>query len=208
MIEQVSQMDAFHSLNLIDVIANFIVSFFNPNSTSAWATFTHDLAIIFGGLLSKLHLFSLILSFLLFLGILYTEYKMGELKEEDKKKWKLPPAESSLSRESTKTTKNARWDRVVVHSDSDSKSDWRLAILEADIMLDELLDSKGYPGQSIGDKLKSVEAGDFQSLDAAWEAHKIRNAIAHEGGDFELSQRETRRVVELYRKVFNEFNFI
>jgi hypothetical protein len=53
-----------------------------------------------------------------------------------------------------------------------------------------------------------VAKGDFKTLDAAWEAHKIRNAIAHEGSDFVLSQRESKRVIGLYEMVFNEFNYV
>jgi len=36
----------------------------------------------------------------------------------------------------------------------------------------------------MGDKLKAVEKSDFNSIELAWEAHKARNMIAHEGSDF------------------------
>ena len=103
---------------------------------------------------------------------------------------------------------NKKWQRVQEHMESPSQSDWKLAILEADIMLDEMLDSVGYRGETMGDKLKSVEKSDFLTLDLAWEAHKIRNAIAHEGAEFTIDQREARRVISLYERVFQEFEFI
>ncbi|MBX4197830.1 hypothetical protein KW782_00650 [Candidatus Parcubacteria bacterium] len=106
------------------------------------------------------------------------------------------------------SVKNEKWQRVEEHVSSDSPSDWRLAILEADIILDELLDNLGYIGDTIGDKLKKVTKGDFQTLDSAWEAHKIRNAIAHEGQDFVLTQREAQRVIGLYKQVFQEFDYV
>jgi hypothetical protein len=104
--------------------------------------------------------------------------------------------------------KNAKWTRVEAHIGSDNPSDWRLAILEADIILDELLDTLGFIGDTIGDRLKKANKGDFQTLDYAWEAHKIRNAIAHEGSDFILTQREAQRIIGLYRTVFEEFDYI
>ena len=107
-----------------------------------------------------------------------------------------------------KQPKNRKWDLILEHSSSNNPSDWRLAILEADIVLDELLEHLGYHGQTIGDKLKAVVPGDFRTLNQAWEAHKIRNTIAHEGSDFLISHREARRVVSLYREVFEEFKFI
>jgi hypothetical protein len=101
-----------------------------------------------------------------------------------------------------------RWKRIVSYVQSSTPSDWRLAILEADIVLEEILDVNGYRGETIGEKLKTVEPSDMDSLNDAWEAHKIRNAIAHEGEKFLLTEREARRVVGLYEKVFREFEFI
>jgi len=59
----------------------------------------------------------------------------------------------------------------------------------------------------LGDKMKKIDRSDFLTLDDAWEAHKVRNRIAHEPG-FEISQHEARRVIGLFKKVFDEFDFI
>lgn len=104
--------------------------------------------------------------------------------------------------------KNARWEQILKHSESENPNDWRLAIIEADIVLDEMVKSMGYHGDSLGERLKHVEQSDFNSIEAAWEAHKIRNRIAHSGADFILTQREARRVISLYRQVFEEFEYI
>ncbi len=106
------------------------------------------------------------------------------------------------------SNKNMRWEHVLTLANSDSPGDWRTAIIEADIMLDEFLTSMGHHGQSLGDKLKGVEASDFRTIDLAWEGHKVRNRIAHHGSDFILTERETKRVIDLYRQVFEEFDCI
>lgn len=98
-----------------------------------------------------------------------------------------------------------KWQLIVEHSESNIESNWRLAIIEADIILDELLDKLNLPGNTIGEKLKAVEPSDFRTLDAAWEAHKARNMIAHEGQGYLLNQRDTRRIISLYESVFREF---
>ena len=64
------------------------------------------------------------------------------------------------------------------------------------------------PGNTIGEKLKAVEKSDFISLDNAWEAHKVRNSIAHEGMNHILNQREVNRVIDMYKTVFEEFRII
>jgi hypothetical protein len=80
--------------------------------------------------------------------------------------------------------------------------------LEADIMLNELLDLQAYRGETMADKMKQVERGDWKTIDLAWEAHKMRNAIAHQGSMQRLSEREARRVIGLYEQVFKEFKFV
>ncbi|RJR14051.1 hypothetical protein C4585_01135 [Candidatus Parcubacteria bacterium] len=101
-----------------------------------------------------------------------------------------------------------RWGRVLEQARGNSEHAWRLAILEADIMLAELLDLQGYKGETMADKMKQVNRANFNSIDAAWEAHKVRNRIAHDGSAHDLTQREARRVIGLYEKVFKEFKFI
>lgn len=104
--------------------------------------------------------------------------------------------------------KSGRWEEVATLASSTHESDWRRAIMEADIMLAELLDSLGYRGQSIGDKLKDANPLQFTTLGLAWRAHKIRNEIAHSGEGFHLSERETKDVIDSYKQVFEEFKFI
>ncbi len=101
-----------------------------------------------------------------------------------------------------------RWSHVLEQARGSAEHGWRLAILEADIMLNELLDVQGYKGETMGDKMKHVDRANFNTIDAAWEAHKVRNAIAHEGAAHVLNQREVRRVISLYEKVFREFGYI
>jgi hypothetical protein len=108
----------------------------------------------------------------------------------------------------TKTQIQTKWEKIIKLSESNNQSDWRLAIIEADIILDELLEKLQLPGDTMGDKLKTIEPSDFLTLDQAWEAHKGRNMIAHEGSDFLLNQRETRRIISLYEAVFKEFHLI
>lgn len=121
----------------------------------------------------------------------------------------LPPKEIKYGVfEPVERVVNSKWQKVLEHINSPTASDWKLGILEADIMLDEMLDKMGYHGATIGDKLKSIEPSDFSSLQDAWEAHKIRNSIAHEGSDFVINKPEAERVIKLFRKVFEEFRYI
>jgi hypothetical protein len=97
-----------------------------------------------------------------------------------------------------------RLDDVLAHIASPNPNDWKLAIIEADIILDDALKQMGYTGGSLGERLKSISTSQLGTLNEAWEAHKIRNRIAHEGADFVLTKRIAEETINRYRRVFNE----
>lgn len=101
--------------------------------------------------------------------------------------------------------KTTRLGDVLAHTASSNPNDWKLAIIEADIILDDILKQRGYVGTSLGERLKGVAPGQLDTINDAWEAHKIRNRIAHDGADFVLTQRLAEETINRYRRVFNEF---
>ena len=143
---------------------------------------------------------------ILFALILYVLHKLSLLRYEERKKyWE---AEMATLETFDHTEHDIKWQKVENLLGMLGESDWRLAIVEADNILADMLQKMGYVGDSIGDKLKAIEPSDFLTLNDAWEAHKIRNRIAHEGTNFRLSHREAQRVIALYKKVFEEFHYI
>lgn len=104
--------------------------------------------------------------------------------------------------------KNNRLADVEMHIASEQPNDWKLAIIEADIILDEALKKLGYGGVSLGERLKSISPSQLNSLDMAWQAHKVRNQIAHEGADFVLTKRLAEDTIKQYKIVFGELGVI
>lgn len=105
-------------------------------------------------------------------------------------------------------SKNERWGITLNYLFSQHASDWKLAIIEADSMLEELMGELGFKGESLGEKLKSANQENFPNLTIAWEIHTIRNRIAHEGLAFEFSQHEAKRVIALYEQIFHAYGYI
>lgn len=100
--------------------------------------------------------------------------------------------------------KSDKFAELQAHLDSDNPNDWKLAIIEADIILDATLKRQGYAGPTLGDRLKSISPETLHSIDDAWQAHKVRNQIAHAGADFVLTQRIAREAIMQYERVFKE----
>ncbi len=137
--------------------------------------------------------------------ILYNWLRILQIRRKERKGFEA--AQRTVASKDVPRTQ-LRWQRVLEQSTSTRPEDWRLAILEADIMLNELLDVQGYKGETMGDKMKRVDRSKFNSIDQAWEAHLVRNKIAHEGTGHEMTAREARRVIALYERVFKEFHFV
>lgn len=145
--------------------------------------------------------FLILLTIVLICFLVYLIKKLTALRENERK---LLYPQTGV----TEAVANPQWEKILNHVESPNENDWRQAILEADIMLGNILEKLDLPGDSIGDKLKAVERSDFTTVDNAWEAHKIRNQIAHEGSKFVLTQREARLIISMYQTVFKEFQII
>ncbi len=150
--------------------------------------------------------------------ILYSLVRLYEIKQEEDKKMKsiasVPPpfgistGPSALDSAPVTGKHNEIWNHIRERLLSDNASDWRLAIIEADIYMDRLLDQKGFHGDTVGDKLKQISPAELSSVQIAWEAHKVRNRIAHEGSAFALTMPESRRVLSYYEIVFRDLEVI
>jgi hypothetical protein len=117
----------------------------------------------------------------------------------------LREAEALYDAQFKGVTKNSRLDDIQQHVMSENPNDWKLAIIEADIILDGILKERGYAGNTLGERLRSVSPNQLASLQDAWSAHKTRNMIAHEGPDFVLTKRMAEDAIKQYMRVFNEF---
>jgi len=156
----------------------------------------------------RVFIFSFVLSLLLLIYIIYVANNIVNVRRQMHDVVNPVVAEKVKASGSAVPIVNEKWQKVLVHINSTNMSDWKLAILECDIILSEILEKMGYMQDTISEKLKSIEPSDFDTIENAWEAHKIRNQVAHEGSDFLINEREAKRVIGLYESVFREFGCI
>ncbi|MHB1118020.1 MAG: hypothetical protein ACYCZ7_00610 [Minisyncoccota bacterium] len=101
-----------------------------------------------------------------------------------------------------------QWQVVLDHASSENPAEWKLAVLEADNMLDEILEDQGYFGDTVADKLKAMSPERITAYDELWEAHKLRNQIAHEGAaTMEISKKSVRDAIEGFEKAFKDLGY-
>lgn len=114
----------------------------------------------------------------------------------------------NLYQDKQETSEQKRWESIQLHFQSQNPAEWRMAIIDADAMLEDAITKMGYNGSSFGEKLKSMNKSHFPHLDAAWYVHKVRNNLAHQGTQYHLSDREAYQVFKTYEQIFYEIGYI
>lgn len=193
----------FESTNFL---SDLWASIFGGNEFWAWlfsgAALVSMLSWVWSVYSFLAYLFSLIFIVLYIYATIRQEHFAALISEELKEKERIW---NEAHRGQKRTS---RLDDVIAHSQSENPNDWKLSIIEADIILDQVLKDRGYAGSSLGERLRSITPSQLGSIDDAWEAHKVRNKIAHEGADFVLTRRIADDTIARYMNVFREFGVV
>ncbi len=145
---------------------------------------------------------SALLSLLLFTGIVYIGTKINFFGSEIKKYKDILLGEGVNKKRTIKI-----WKQIQENLKKGDAAHRKLAIIEADKVLDDILKLSGYPGDSLGDRLKQVNSSQIANIQDVWTAHKTRNRIVHEP-DFEIGQSEAERMIEIYAQAFKGLGLI
>lgn len=92
-----------------------------------------------------------------------------------------------------------QWERIKKRFESGAESDYKLAIIDADDFLAEVLDNRGYEGKDFGDTLNKAGKLIPQILEDVLGAHEVRNSIVY-NPDFKLSTEQAKKVLATYEE--------
>lgn len=182
----------------IEYVFNQIVQFFKPiiaffSDSQSWVTI---------GMISSA------LSIIFIAVIIYSLVRMREIQLHEKAEIDHEINLALARDKETSRNTNPRWHYIQTLIESSNESDWRVAIIESDTMLEEILRGKGFSGDNLSDLLEGARESGYATIQNAWDAHLVRNQIAHQGSEFPLSQVEGRRVIKLYQNFFEEMRVI
>jgi len=96
-----------------------------------------------------------------------------------------------------------QWSKIIKRLETDREVEYKLAIIEADSLLDDTLKKMGYEGETIGDRLKQLSSVILPNLDQVWEAHKIRNNVVHDP-DYKLTLDQAKRALGIYEAALRD----
>lgn len=112
-----------------------------------------------------------------------------------------------LKRNMPKKTSIKAWRKVQKHFFAGDENNLKLAILEADKILDEALKFAGFIGKTLGEKLKQVTPAQIPNINEIWEAHKLRNRIVHET-NFSLNRDAAEKALAIYEKTLKDLGIL
>lgn len=146
--------------------------------------------------------FVLLSATIFFIGhIAYLIYKIGEVK-----------GSASLYAEALGRKKAAPirsdvfitgWDAIMRRMSTMQEAEYKLAIIEADKLFDELLKGMGYKGKDMGERLQQITPERLSNISAIWKSHKVRNFISHDT-QYHLTFSEAQWVIKNYEDAFIE----
>lgn len=99
------------------------------------------------------------------------------------------------------------WTKIKILANSENIFEVKQAVMEADKLLDRVLKARTN-GNNLGERLRNAK-GIFKnnsSYQQLWEAHKIRNRLAHEV-DFEVSKETCRQIIQKFAQGFRELGY-
>lgn len=91
------------------------------------------------------------------------------------------------------------WNKIKARLDTGLEAEYKLAVLEADSMMDDVLKRMGFAGSSLGERLDKLTAVSLPNLDEVRLAHQIRSDIVHDP-DYKLSLGEAKKALAIFEK--------
>jgi len=113
------------------------------------------------------------------------------------------PPELTTKRKKLKT----KWLKIKGKLASQNEAEYKVAIIEADDLIGDLIRRLGFAGENMGERLDNIPLGQLDNVSDLQAAHQTRNRIIHEE-NFQLSREEALKTLELYEKFLDYFEVL
>ncbi len=96
-----------------------------------------------------------------------------------------------------------QWAKISKRLEAKKEAEYKLAIIEADSLLNDILEKMGYKGEMIGERLKQLDSTALPNVEELWQAHKTRNNVVHDP-DYHLTFDQAKKTVAIYEKALRD----
>ncbi len=95
------------------------------------------------------------------------------------------------------------WEKIVKRAKEGDESERKLAVIEADDVVDGVLDKLGYKGKDLGDRLSKLNEDIIPNISDLQRAHKTRRDIIYDP-NYNLSADDSKELIDIYEKTFKD----
>lgn len=95
------------------------------------------------------------------------------------------------------------WNKIIKRLETDKEGEYKLAVIEADSLLDSVLERIGYKGDSLVQRLEQIDQSVLPNLEEIWKVHKTRDNIVHDP-DYQLTLDQAKTVLAIYEKALRD----
>ncbi len=99
-----------------------------------------------------------------------------------------------------------RWTEIERAVETQGEMSRKMAVLEADKLLDSALKALAMPGDTLGDRLKFAQYK-YPALRDVWWAHRVRNQLAHEAS-YHLDAGVAKRALKTFKEALERLGAI
>jgi len=99
------------------------------------------------------------------------------------------------------------WTKIEAHFFKGDENDLKIAVIEADKLLEEALRESGIRGTHLGDRLKNLKPDQLSNIDQIWQAHRLRNDIVHQS-TFKLKRDLAEKALNIYESTLKELGLL
>jgi len=92
-----------------------------------------------------------------------------------------------------------KWQTIKNRLETGLEPEAKLAIIEADKILDDTLNRMGFGGETLGERLEKLTAVSLPNIEEVRQTHRIRNNIIHDP-TYRLDLEEAKKAIAIYEK--------
>lgn len=100
-----------------------------------------------------------------------------------------------------------KWDKIAANMKTDNESLWKVAIIEGDNIIDDLIKRMGYKGEHMTERLAGINPGQIDNIEELRRAHEMRNRIIHEE-DLKLEKEQAQEIIGYYENFLKYFEVL
>lgn len=98
-----------------------------------------------------------------------------------------------------------RWKKIIKKTEGGSEHDYKLALIEADDFLYQVLEERGFEGETFEELAESAGRRMLQNYNEIMAAHKIRNSVVYEP-DYVLDMEKAKEMLSYYESAIKNIS--